>query len=338
MKWYDLGPMDEWNDLALFARIAEHGGLSAAGRALGLPKSSLGRRLQLLEERLGVRLVQRTSRKFIITAVGEEVLEHARAMRAAADAVESVARHRVAEPSGTIRVTCSVGMSKHLVAPLLPRFMARHPKVDVFLHATNRLVDLVEERFDLALRGYGGPLPDTGLVQRLLSPTPWVLTAAPRYLDARGAPATPEELRAHPGLLLGGQSSRAVWRLHSREATEEIPFAPRLRTDDPVALLGAAVAGLGVVALPEYACRDERARGELRRVLPDWHVGDHRVTMLMPSGRGQLPAVRALADFLAVEVPRRVGRGTSRAGSSADPSRKRARIRSPADDGGAVTR
>ncbi|AUX38392.1 MULTISPECIES: LysR substrate-binding domain-containing protein [Sorangium] len=323
--------MDEWNDLALFVRIAEHGGLSAAGRALGAPKSSLSRRLQLLEERLGVRLVQRTSRKFIITDVGEAVLEHARAMRVQADAVETVARHRVAEPSGMIRMTCSIGMSKHLVAPLLPRFMVRHPKVDVFLHATNRLVDLVEERFDLALRGYGGPLPDTGLVQRLLSPTPWVLVAAPRYLDARGAPATPDELRAHSGLLLGGPSSRAVWRLHSREATEEIPFVPRLRTDDSVTLLGAAVAGLGIVALPEYSCRDERARGELRRVLPEWQVGDHRVTMLVPSRRGQLPAVRALADFLASEVPRLVGRGTPRAGASVEPSRRRARARARPD-------
>ncbi|WP_437953131.1 LysR substrate-binding domain-containing protein [Sorangium sp. So ce296] len=323
--------MDEWDDLALFVRIAEHGGLSAAGRALGVPKSSLSRRLQLLEERLGVRLVQRTSRKFIITDVGEEVLEHARAMRVAADAVESVARRRVAEPSGMIRLTCSIGMSKHLVAPLLPRFMVRHPKVDVFLHATNRLVDLVEERFDLALRGYGGPLPDTGLVQRLLSPTPWVLMAAPRYLDARGAPATPDELRAHPGLLLGGPSSRAVWRLRSREATEEIPFVPRLRTDDSVTLLGAAVAGLGIAALPEYSCRDERARGELRRVLPEWQVGDHRVTMLMPSRRGELPAVRALADFFAVEVPRLVRRGTPRDGASAEPARRRARARAPSD-------
>ncbi|WP_437622710.1 LysR substrate-binding domain-containing protein [Sorangium sp. So ce1151] len=323
---------DEWNDIALFARIAEHGGLSAAGRALGVPKSSLGRRLQLLEERLGVRLVQRTSRKFIITDVGEEVLEHARAMRVAADAVESVARHRVAEPSGMIRVTCSIGMSKHLVAPLLPRFMALHPRVDVFLHATNRFVDLVEERFDIALRGYGGPLPDTGLVQRLLSPTPWVLMAAPRYLAARGVPATPDELRTHTGLLLGGPSSRAVWRLHSREATEEIPFAPRLRTDDSVTFLGAAVAGLGIAALPEYSCRDESARGQLRRVLPGWQVGDHRVTMLVPSRRGQLPAVRALADFLAVEVPRLVGRGTSRAGSSVKASRERARARSPSDE------
>ncbi|AUX48405.1 LysR family transcriptional regulator [Sorangium cellulosum] len=326
--------MDEWNDLALFVRVAEHGGLSAAGRALGVPKSSLSRRLQLLEERLGVRLVQRTSRKFIITAVGEEVLEHARAMRVAADAVESVARHRVAEPSGTIRVTCSVGMSKHLVAPLLPRFLVRYPKVDVYLHATNRLVDLVEERFDLALRGYGGPLPDTGLVQRLLSPTPWVLMAAPRYLDARGVPATPDELRAHTGLLLGGPSSRPVWRLHSREATAEIPFVPRLHSEDSVTLQGAAVAGLGVLALPEYTCRDARARGELRRVLPEWHVGDHRVTMLVPSRRGQLPAVRALADFLAVEVPRLLGRGTSRAGSGVSPSRKRARARSPSDERG----
>ena len=144
--------MDDWNDLAIFVSVAEHGGFSAASRALGVPKSSLSRRLQLLEERLGVRLVQRTSRRFTVTDVGEEVLEHARAMRIEAEAAESVARRRVAEPSGTIRVTCSAGMSRDIMGPLLPRFMRRHPKVDVFLHATNRIVDLVEERFDLALR------------------------------------------------------------------------------------------------------------------------------------------------------------------------------------------
>ncbi|WP_053238144.1 LysR substrate-binding domain-containing protein [Sandaracinus amylolyticus] len=298
--------MDDWNDLAVFVGVVEHGGFSAAARALGVPKSSLSRRLQLLEERLGVRLVQRTSRRFTVTDVGEEVLEHARAMRTQAEAVESVARRRVAEPSGTIRVTCSTGMSRDIMGPLLPRFMRRHPKVDVFLHATNRLVDLVEERFDLALRGHSGPLPDTGLVQRFLSPSWWRLVASPRYLRARRTPKAPRDLHAHTGLLLGGPSAAAAWSLRRDEVIEEIAFSPRLRSDDHTLLLSAACEGLGIVALPRYMCREQLDRGTLREVLPEWQVGDHRLTLLAPSRRGQLPAVRALADYLALEVPRLV--------------------------------
>ncbi|UJR85323.1 LysR substrate-binding domain-containing protein [Sandaracinus amylolyticus] len=299
--------MGDWNDLAVLVSVAEHGGFSAASRALGVPKSSLSRRLQLLEERLGVRLLQRTSRKLTVTDVGEEVLEHARAMRIEAEAAENAARRRVAEPSGTIRVTCSAGMSRDIMGPLLPRFMRRFPKVDVFLHATNRIVDLVEERFDLALRGHVGPLPDTGLVQRYLSPSWWRLLASPRYLRVRRIPRTPRDLRAHTGLLLGGPSAVATWTLQRDEVTEEIPFVPRLRSDDHSLLLAAASEGLGIVALPRYMCRDELERGALREVLPEWQVGDHRLTLLAPSRRGQLPAVRALADHLAIEVPRLVG-------------------------------
>lgn len=298
--------MLDLNDLAAFVQVVDRNGFSAASRALGAPKSSLSRRVQQLEAALGVRLVQRTSRRFTVTAIGQEIHRHARAMLIEAEAAESVARRRLAEPGGTIRFTCSIGMAQGVVAELVPRFMARFPKVDVVMHATNRFVDLVDEGYDLGLRGHIGPLADTGLVQRPVGPVPWYLVGAPGYLAAHGTPATPGDLAAHTGLLLGGATARAIWSFRRGPALEQIPFTPRLRTDDMTSLRSATVAGLGVAMMPGYACRAEIERGELVRLLPEWSTGDWRVTLLMPSRRGQLAAVRALADFLVAEFPPRV--------------------------------
>lgn len=302
-KWNN-GPVLDLNDLRFFVRVVDHGGLSAAGRALGLPKSTLSRRLQALERRLGVRLVQRSTRRFTVTDVGQEVFDRAKAMLVEAEAAEGAAQRRLAEPSGTLRLTCSAGMAQDVMPELLPRFMRQHPKVDLILLATNRHVDLVEEGLDVGLRGHVGPLPDTGLVQRPVSAVPWVLVAAPSYLEARGVPSEPAELAAHDGLLLGGAATRAAWTLHCGERVAEVQFSPRLRSNDTGTLLGAAAAGLGIVAAPGYMCREHLADGTLKRVLPQWSFGDHRVTLLVPSRRGQLPAVRALIDFLVVEFPR----------------------------------
>jgi DNA-binding transcriptional LysR family regulator len=292
------------NDLYFFVQVVESKGFSAAGRALGIPKSSLSRRVQQLEATLGVRLLQRTSRRFAVTPVGEEVYQRALAMRIEAEAAESVARRHLAEPSGTVRFTCSIGMAQGVTARLLPLFLERYPKVDLVQHATNRFVDLVEEGFDIGLRGHMGPLADSGLVQRSIAPIPWHLYAAPAYLEAHGVPISPADLAGHNGLFLAGRSTAAVWNLLRDGETEvQVPFTPRLRTDDMASLLEATVAGLGIATMPAYVNRARIETGALRCVLPEWRTGDHRVTLLMPSRRLLLPAVRALADFLAVEFP-----------------------------------
>jgi DNA-binding transcriptional LysR family regulator len=188
-------------------------------------------------------------------------------------------------------------------------FLLRYPKVNVVAHATDRNVDIVGENYDVAIRAHSDPLPDSTLVQRRLTPAPWRLFAGSAYLDAKEAPKTPEDLRDHPSLFMMRAGVAPVWRLRrsSRAKTEVvIPLAPRLLCDDMIALKQAAIAGLGVVALPGYVCREDVRLGALRCVLPAWLAGDSMITALIPYRRGLLPAVRVFIDHLSAELPKTV--------------------------------
>ncbi len=296
--------MLDLNDFYYFVQVVDRKGFTAAGRELGLPKSSLSRRIIELEARLGVRLIERTSRSFVVTEIGLEFYRHARAMLVEAEAAESAVRRRLAEPSGTVRFTCAVALAQSGVAELVPRFMAQFPKVDIVQHATNRYVDLVDEGFDVGLRGHSEPLPDSSLIQRPLAAMPWHLFAGPSYLERAGIPQAPAALASHTGLALGYRAEETAWRLRDPDgATAIVPFTPRLRSDDMMTLIKAAESGLGIVALPSPLCRAEIRQGTLRRVLPDWTAGDARATLLIPSRRFLLPAVRAFVDFFAAEFP-----------------------------------
>jgi DNA-binding transcriptional LysR family regulator len=295
--------MLDLNDLYFFVQVVDKKGFSAASRALGVPKSSLSRRIITLEARLGTRLIQRTSRSFAMTDAGQEVYQHALGMMVEAEAAENAVRRRLAEPSGTVRYTCSIGIARHMVE-LVTRFLSMFPKVSIVQRVTNRFVDLVEEGFDVGVRGHSGALPDSSLVQRPLARTPWHLFAAPIYLDCAGTPISPADLATHAGLALGSRSGETSWKLRSSELGEVVvPFAARLKSDDMETLKHTAVAGLGIVALPAYVCRADIERGSLRCVLSDWTAGDSRITLLIPSRRGLLPSVRAFVDFLSAEFP-----------------------------------
>lgn len=296
--------MRDLNDYYFFVQAVEHKGFAAAGRALGLPKSTLSRRVIELESRLGARLIQRTTRSFVMTEAGQAFHRHATAMLAEADAAEHSVRASLAEPAGTVRFTCSIGMAQAL-ADLLCRFLVLHPKVDLVQHATNRNVDLVEEGFDAGLRGHFRPLPDSSLVARRLARTPWHLYAGPGYLQRMGEPQSPAGLAAHPGLVLGPRDEESTWQLRDAAGQKAVvAFHPRLRSDDLETLKQAAAAGTGIVAVPPYLCRTEIAQGRLQRILPQWVARpDAEVSLLTPSRRGQLPSVRAFIDFLAAEFP-----------------------------------
>jgi DNA-binding transcriptional LysR family regulator len=296
--------MLDLNDFYYFVQVVDKKGFSAAGRALNLPKSSLSRRIIELEARLGARLIQRSSRSFVVTDIGEEFYRHARAMLTEAEAAESVVRSRLAEPSGTVRFTCAVAIAQTGIADLMLRFMTLYPKVDIVQHATNRYVDLVDEGFDVGLRAHGAPLPDSSLIRRPLAAMPWHLFAGPDYLARAGTPQTPADLAGHVGLVLGYRAEETVWRLRNETGeTAEIPFVPRLRSDDLMTLSLAGQAGLGIVALPAYLARLDVAQGRLRRVLPEWTAGDAMVTLLVASRRFLLPSVRAFIDFIVAEYP-----------------------------------
>lgn len=297
--------MIDLNDIFLFAKVVEHQGITAAARVLDLPKSSISRRLQALEASLGARLIQRTSRRFVITEIGAEFHRHALAMLVEAEAAEHAVRSRASEPSGTIRFTCSVAVAQLVLAQLIPRFMATYPQVRIVEHATNRQVDPVHEGFDMCLRAHSDPLPSSSLVQRTLAQIPWFLFASPTYLARKGTPGAPQDLAGHDAIALGSQE-QGVWRLRDVRHADQVhtvPFSPALLSDDMATLKAAACAGVGIVALPGYVGRAEVGCGQLVRVLPQWVAGVATLSLLMPSRRGLLPSVRTFADFLAEHVP-----------------------------------
>lgn len=291
------------NDLHVFVRAVDHGSFAAAARHLGIPKSTVSKRVAELEARLGTRLIHRTSRSFVLTDAGRDFYDHARAAVIEAEAAESVIQRRQAEPQGLVRITASVPVAQFQLADRLPALAAAYPKLDLQLHVTDRFVDLVREGFDIAIRSHFAPLPDSDLVQRRMSVETITLVAAPGYLNRRGVPERPEDIADHDGLLTGPASR--TWRLTSRDG-REVQVAPRVRliADESLVLLRAAAAGLGIACLPESMAASFIGTRELTRVLPDWTAGSVTSTILTPHRRGQLPAVRAAIDFLAGGITR----------------------------------
>ena len=301
--------MLDLNDFFYFVQVVDRSGFTAAGRTLRIPKSTLSHRIQRLETELGVRLLNRTSRRFAMTDAGEEFYRHAVVMLRDAELAESAMRYRLTEPTGTVRCTAATATMQFAVGDIVADFLLRYPKVNVVAHATDRNDDIVGENYDVAIRAHSDPLPDSTLVQRALTPAPWLLFAGAAYLDANGAPKTPEDLRSYPSLFMMRTGVAPVWRLRrSSKAKAEVVMAltPRLLCDDMIALKQAAIAGLGVVALPGYVCREDVGSGALRQVLPAWLAGDSTITALIPYRRGLLPSVRAFIDHLSAELPKRV--------------------------------
>ncbi|AOK09665.1 MULTISPECIES: LysR family transcriptional regulator [Burkholderia] len=288
------------NDLYYFVQVVEHGGFAPAGRALNMPKSKLSRRVALLEARLGMRLIQRSTRRFTVTDVGQTYYAHCRAMLVEADAADEAIALLHEEPRGIVRVSCPVALLDSLAGAMIAVFMVACPHVEIHLEATNRRVDVVGEGIDVAIRVRPPPLEDSDLALRVLAERGQCLVASPALLREHGAPAVPADLTRMPSLDHGLPQAAHVWRLRGPDqAHAEIHHQPRLVTGGMLALRAAAVAGVGVVQLPTMMVRDELARGELVNVLPDWAPRREIVHAVFASRRGLLPGVRALLDFLA---------------------------------------
>jgi DNA-binding transcriptional LysR family regulator len=297
------------NDFFYFVQIVDRGGYTAAGRTLRIPKSTLSHRIQQLETSLGVRLLNRTSRRFGLTDAGGEFYRHAVTMLREAELAESAIRHRLNEPSGIVRCTAAVATMQFAIRGLLADFLVRYPKVNLVAHATDQYIDIVGENFDVAIRAHSDPLPDSTLVQRTLTPAPWFLFAGTAYLDANGPLDSPRDLAKHPSLFMMRTGVSPIWRLRRSDGRREevvVQLTPRLIIDDMLSLKQAAINGLGVVALPGYVCRDEVQSGVLRRVAPGWIAGDSTLTALMPYRQGLLPSVRTFIEHLAAELPKAV--------------------------------
>lgn len=288
----------EPNDLLIFARVAEAGSFSRAAERIGLPKSTVSRRIAFLEEQLGERLMLRTTRRLTLTEFGLQLLEHARQVAAEVDAVKALSEYRQARPSGRLRVSMPNDFATQLLTDMLAAFIALHPAVSLELDLSPRRVDLLGENFDLAVRL--GDLPDdTLLAAKRIAVFPGGLYASPSYLSERGDPASPDELDSHDSLRLLGRNGEAVpWTLTSGDQAWEGAPPTRAVANAPDLLSSLARAGAGIAAVPDYFAVPSVRRGELRRVLPDWCMPSHTAWAVFP-GRRLMPAkTRAFIDML----------------------------------------
>jgi DNA-binding transcriptional LysR family regulator len=291
--------MRDLNDLNFFAAVVAQGGISAAARSLGTPKSRVSRRIAALEQQLGVRLVERSTRRFKVTEVGQDVYRHARAALAEAEAIDEAVSRVRAEPQGLVRLSCPLGIDRMLGAAL-PAFMTRHPKLRVQVVVSNRRVDLIDEGVDVAIRVREKLDTDADLKVRMIRQTSAHLVASPAFVAGHGAPETPQDIPRFSTISLTDQPGIDRWTLVSSAGERaEVAHEPRLSASSLLMLRQAAVDGVGIAFLPEWASRELIEQGQLVRVLPDWSFTQGMLHLVFTSRRGQLPGVRAMIDFAA---------------------------------------
>lgn len=297
--------MQDLNDLAYFVKVVEHQGFAPAARALGMQKSKLSRRIASLEERLGVRLIQRSTRKFSVTDVGVSYYQHCLAMLVEAEAAQEAIDAIRAEPAGLIRIACPPGLIAYRMGAAIADFMAESPKVRIQLKAYNRPVDVISEGFDVVIRTGEPKLDSASLVMRKLGEVSQCLVAAPALLEGRASPSIPSDLAGMPAVGLGnvlanGGPDTVEWVLALADgSTATIAIEPRLLTDDLAALRAAALAGIGIGQMPNLMIEQDVATGRLVTLLPQWGSPNLAVYAVFPSRRGLLPSIRALIDHLA---------------------------------------
>lgn len=291
--------MLDLNDLYYYVQVVNHGGFASAGRALNLPKSKLSRRIALLEERLGVRLIQRSTRRFSVTEIGQTYYEHCNAMIIEAEAAQNAIEVIRSQPCGIVRIACPVALVHAHVGMMIADFMASNPQVKVYLEVTNRRVDPIEESIDLAIRVRPLPLEDSNLVIRVLAGRSQCLVSSPQLLIRHGIPQLPTDLLNWPTLGLGPAHEQHTWTLHGPNSQQiTLHYTPRLVTSDMITLRNAALIGIGIVQLPSMVVRQELTQGKLVPLLPEWTPQREIIHAIYPSRRGLLPSVRALIDYL----------------------------------------
>lgn len=294
--------MQDLNDLYFFVQVVDHSGFAPAARALGLPKSRLSRRLSVLEDRLGVRLIQRSTRRFAVTEIGQEFYRHCVAMLVEAEAAEEAVERSRAEPQGVVKLSCPPALLCFQVGNMIADYMAAHPRVAVHLESTSRRVDVIAEGFDVAIRVRFPPLEESDLIMRRLAPSTQRLVASPGLVSKLPQPLVVADLANLPSIDFAPPQRSHQWCLEGHDgATATIGHHPRLITDDMVQMRIAALAGIGVVQLPTMVVDKDLGAGTLVDVLPEWHPRSGIVHAVFPSRRGLLPAVRGLIDHLADE-------------------------------------
>jgi DNA-binding transcriptional LysR family regulator len=294
--------MEDLNTLYYFTQVVEHGGFAPAGRALDMPKSKLSRRIAELEERLGVRLLHRTSRHCSLTEIGQAYYQRCLAMRVEAESAAELIERNRSEPQGLVRISCPTALLNSWVGPMLTRYMLKYPLVELFIESTNRRVDLIHEGFDIALRVRFPPLENTDMVMKVLGNSTQCVVGSPAWAERLSSPASPADLSGLPSLHWGAAQREYQWELFGADgASALIRHTPRMVTDDLLALRHAVVAGIGIAHLPSVVVRDDLAAGRLVDLVPSWAPKSGVIHAIFPSRRGLLPSVRTLIDFLGEE-------------------------------------
>jgi len=288
----------EPNDLVLFARVADEGSFSRAAERLGLPKSTISRRLAALEAELGERLLLRTTRRLTVTDFGRAVLDHARHVVDDVAAATSLAQNRQIEPSGRLRVTMPSDFANLLLVSLLAEFVLKYPRIELEIDLSARFVDLIAENFDVAIR-MGELHDDASLSARKIAVFTGSLYAAPRYLDKRGPPSEPEALMEHDALRVLGRTGEPLrWILTRGDARWEGIPPGRATVNSPQMLMRMALEGAGIAVVGDHFALPYLQRGELVQVLPDWRSPPVSAWAVFP-GRRLMPArTRAFIDAL----------------------------------------
>jgi len=284
--------------MAAFAKVVELNGFSAAARDLGLSKSAVSKLVACLEDEMGARLLNRTTRRLSLTEPGLAFYEGAQRMLAEADAAEVAVTHLATAARGVLRVNAPMSFGVRHVGPALPGFLSEYPELAVELDLNDRVVDLVEEGYDVAVRIVR--MADSSLIARRLAPSRNILCASPAYLARHGTPLRPEDLAAHECLIYSYQAVGDRWRFQGPGGERQVRISGRLRANNGDALLQAALGGEGIVMSPSFICGDDVRAGRLIQLMPEWNRrGDVDVCAVFPASRNLSPKVRVFIDFLA---------------------------------------
>ena len=290
--------------MAAFAKIVELNSFSAAARDLGLSKSVVSKLVACLEDEMGARLLNRTTRRLSLTEAGLAFYQGAQRALAEADAAEAAVTQLSTAPRGVLRVNAPMSFGVRHVAPALPDFMIEYSELAVELDLNDRAVDLVEEGYDIAVRIM--PLRDSGLIVRRLAPSRFILCAAPAYLARRGTPFSPQDLADHECLLYSYQTTGDRWRFQGPGGERQVRASGRLHANNGDALLQAALGGAGVALLPSFICGEDVRAGRLVQLMPEWNQrADVDVCAVYPASRNLSPKVRVFIDFLAARFGER---------------------------------
>ena len=291
--------LSDLDDFYCFAQVVEHGGFSAAERATDIPKSKLSRRVYNLEEWLGVRLIQRSSRHFAVTDIGMNIYRHAQVMMNAAQAAHDLVDHLSTQPRGVIKISLPVSIAQNEITKILPNFLKMYPEIKVQMMVTNRRVDIINEGFDLALRVRDNLDDDPNLVIRKLEAIEQHLFASQAYLNQYGDVKQPEDLTQHRILSMADEHLDQHIVVHDDQSQQKkIRVNPIIMGSDLTMLAQLVSQDCGIALLPDSIVQDYLKSGELVRVLPEWKAPHGILHAVYPSRRGLLPAVRVFIDYL----------------------------------------